>query len=423
MKYSTIKYVLLSFMLFFVCASCAQSSQIINGNLISVEKQSIKIDTGSSTKAIDINSKTKLTRGQIGKEPKSVTLRDFAPGDRILVELNKNNIAVSAKASFGIIKGIVAKIHTNSFTLKDGRSIKVSPSAKVSLSDGSIGKLTNVKSGTQIVGRVNPITGVCWMIISEVTEKNPAVSNKRIEPAKVDIRSASKNKQAQLVENPEITSITYIIKNGILYVCLVGTPGGNATIEVKDLIPQIQLTEEKLGTYKTVVKIPDNTFVSDAPLLGRLIVNGNKAIPIQASKLITISKKDEVKPQVILAADKADTKQQSASVLPSKAAIILTNPPDNAKIRQAILIRGKAEPDSTVTVIITYSNNMTGILKLSGQVASQNISVDKNGDFRMGPIALEGPMATPGLVFTIKAYYSDSNDHSTAMISVVGNRE
>ncbi|MHB9037056.1 MAG: hypothetical protein ACYC64_10325, partial [Armatimonadota bacterium] len=58
----------------------------------------------------------------------------------------------------------------------------------------------------------------------------------------------------------------------------------------------------------------------------------------------------------------------------------------------------------------------------AGEVASQMVAVGKNGEFRMGPIALEGPLATQGLEFTIKAYYTDREDHGTAMVKVIGAR-
>ena len=72
---------------------------------------------------------------------------------------------------------------------------------------------------------------------------------------------------------------------------------------------------------------------------------------------------------------------------------------------------------------VTYNNGKAGILKLAGLAASEDLAVGNDGTFRMGPLPLEGPLATKGLVFTIKAYYPDRKDHGAAMVRVVGSRD
>ena len=106
-----------------------------------------------------------------------------------------------------------------------------------------------------------------------------------------------------------------------------------------------------------------------------------------------------------------------------RAKVILTNPRGGANIQRAILVRGTADPESKVKVTVTYNNGKAGILKLAGRAASEDLAVKKDGTFRMGPLPLEGPLATKGLVFTIKAYYPDRKDHGTAMVRVVGSRD
>ena len=87
-------------------------------------------------------------------------------------------------------------------------------------------------------------------------------------------------------------------------------------------------------------------------------------------------------------------------------------------IRHVILVEGSAEAGSTVRVVVTYSNGLAGLLKLSGDVASQDLAVGKNGRYKLGPIALDGPLATSGLKFTIKAFYPDRAEHGTAEVAV-----
>ena len=110
------------------------------------------------------------------------------------------------------------------------------------------------------------------------------------------------------------------------------------------------------------------------------------------------------------------------SVIGSSGKVTLTCPPDGAKIEKALLVRGVADPDSKVRVTVTYTNGLAGILKLAGLAASQDVAVGNDGKFRMGPLPLEGPLATKGLYFTVKAYYPDREDHGTATVRVIGER-
>ena len=86
------------------------------------------------------------------------------------------------------------------------------------------------------------------------------------------------------------------------------------------------------------------------------------------------------------------------------------------------MINGTAEPGSQVLVMVTYTNALGGVLNLSGQVSSQLLAADDKGQFAMGPIPLEGPLATKGLLFTVEAYYPDSNGQGAAAVSVFGDR-
>ena len=49
------------------------------------------------------------------------------------------------------------------------------------------------------------------------------------------------------------------------------------------------------------------------------------------------------------------------------------------------------------------------------------IAAGPDGEFKMGPIPLEGPLATKGLVFTVKASYPDTAEQGT-VVSVFGDR-
>ena len=258
----------------------------------------------------------------------------------------------------------------------------------------------------------------------------------------------------------KINSVTFSapvpLKGGdIITVDMAGTRGAKAAFAVKGLFSVVKMTELSPGSYHGSVAVPKNKTVRNAPLVGYLGVGDVHAAPVQASRLVTVgldqplpnkvpplgfvktqqpAKISEAKPQPAPekkpqasspapAAQPIQVSQPKKVEEPKLAKIVLTNPPDGTVIRRVILVRGTAEPGASVRVTITYSNGMTGLLKLAGDVASENVSVGKNGEFRMGPIALDGPLATNGLKFAIKAYYADRADHATAEVGVTGNRD
>jgi hypothetical protein len=227
------------------------------------------------------------------------------------------------------------------------------------------------------------------------------------------------------------------------------------------------MKETKPGQYRASVMIPGGKPVTDAALVGRLALNGVESAPVQAAKLITINPLEtpeklpappvvaavpapvpepapvsppaptpapEVAPAPVTTPEPAPEPVPPPVVEPPKPEpptpeptkvkppVVLTAPANEARIQRTLLITGTADPGSKVMVTVSYSNEMGGILNLSGQVSSQLVAAGENGQFQMGPIALEGPLATMGLVFTVKAGYPESTDQQGAVVSVFGDR-
>ncbi len=253
---------------------------------------------------------------------------------------------------------------------------------------------------------------------------------------------------------PQINSITFSapvpLKAGdIITVDLTGTPKAKVSFSVKNLISSVYLEEVSPGAYHGSVKAPSGRSVRNAPLVGYLALGSVRAQPMQAARLVTIGDTSEEKLQTTIAplgiakpgpSPVSEPKTQpsvankpihtatpaptpSAKPTPKDNNIVITIPADGATVRRAIVVKGTADPNSTVNVSIAYSNQLNGILRLAGNVASQNLSTDSNGMFRMGPIALDGMLATQGLKFTIKAHYPDRADHGTAKVCVIGKRD
>jgi len=284
--------------------------------------------------------------------------------------------------------------------------------------------------------------------------------------------AAAKQPTKAASAKPKINSVTFSasvpLKPGdIITVDLAGTPKGKAAFSVKGLIPITYLREMSPGSYHGSVTVPKGRAARNAPLVGYLGVGSAHAPPVQAARLVTVVDSADqklqptvpplgmtkpgpkpVSPPAKLPPVKTEPPRKPAPAPPPKpvetpkpppapptppapepepnvtapapSKIVLTSPVDGAVARRAIVVRGNADPGSVVKVTITYSNHLTGVLKLAGEVLSQNLSVGDSGEFRAGPIALDGPLATNGLKFTIKAYYPDRADHGAAQVSVTG---
>lgn len=258
----------------------------------------------------------------------------------------------------------------------------------------------------------------------------------------------------------KISSITFSapapLKAGdIITVDLTGTPKANAAFSVRNCVAIVKMKEMSPGAYHGTVKVPAGKLVRNAPLVGYLGRDGAHAAPVQASRLVTVIDENEerlhptipplgfAKPAPIREPNKLPVVKPEKAVVkevrhdpaptpptvptpppaPASHKIVISSPMDGGIARRAIVVTGTADPNTVVRVEITYANQLSGILRLAGQVASQNLSSGKNGEFRMGPIALDGPLATDGLKFTIKAYYPDRADHAATGIRVTGKRD
>ncbi|MCE5314287.1 MAG: hypothetical protein ABFD49_04270 [Armatimonadota bacterium] len=423
--------------------SVANCAQTVKGTLVSVASDSISfvLQIGNSTSGFAVTSDVKVMRGQIGKESRAVKLRDLAEGDHIVAVVNQNGFASSVKGFFGVMIGTAVGVNDNKLTLTDGRSVTLSPGALVVLYDGRAGQPSDIKKGMLVKCRVNPISAQAWTIFAARPDKDDSSAQpKTVPPAKPDAKQIAKTIAKPVPaspEKPKIQSVTYSapspLKAGdLLTVDVSGTVGCQATFTVNNLIKDTRMDEVSPGSYRAVIEIPRDKAVRSAALTAKLVVNGVSSAAVQAARLVTVESAPPVqspsntetaavaKPALAIVPVVEAVAAQTQEVAHSK--IVLTNPPDGAKITRALLVRGTADPDSKVLVTITYTNGLTGLLKLAGEVASQMVAVGDNGEFRMGPIALEGPLATAGLEFTIKAYYPDREDHGTAVVKATGAR-
>ena len=338
-----------------------------------------------------------------------------------------------------------------------------SPAGAASVEVRADGKIVSVKRGRNTVITRGPAGGRAHAALLREFAARDAIAVTIEDGETVSMRATYAAPKAKTA--PKINSITFSapvpLKAGdIITVDLAGTPGGKAAFSVKDFISMVYLKEVSPGAYHGAVKVPSGRTVRNAPLVGYLGVGAAHAPRVQAARLVTVGDASAKKLRPIVPplgmtkpgpsrlsepaklppvtpeptprklsqptpASVGNAGQSEARMPPTNKAskIVLTSPVDGATVRRAIVVKGTAEPDSVVQVTITYSNQLNGVLRLAGEVVSQLLSAGSDGEFRMGPIALDGPLATHDLKFTIKAYYPDRVDHGTTQVSVTGKRD
>ena len=428
-----------------IVSSSSYAAQVVNGTLASNPSTGlIRIQTENEVLLVSTDLSTKIFLTEIGKPQKAVELRELAAGDRIVANVKQDGLAITIKAFNEKNHGEVIKVTKDMIVLENGSKIKVNPLAQIILPDGHIGKIQDVQKGYMVILRQNPLSKEAWTVVAV----------KQTQPKEVTAK-------------PVIKSIVYktpeILKAGdIITVSMTGTGNGQAIVEIKGLTKPTVMKEVSKGNYQALIRIPAAaTLKTPLPLVGSLTVNGVKASPMQAGKLIELNKSeikitpgkqagDKLKvipPAVIkMPAPEPEPSQPVAKPIPVKAEepivtttvaaaplpevpkpveianITLATPEDGEKIQRAIMINGNAQPESRIVLEITYSNEKIGLLEISGSILSQLIAANKKGEFKAGPIALEGPLATKGLKFFIKAYYADFADKMPATARVYGDR-
>jgi len=419
------------------CVSAGAATRTVSVDMLGIARDtgSLKVYDGRETVFLRLDPAAQVLRGQVGGESRPAKPGDLAPGDRLDIDLDNDGRAISIRSVFGIVKGVLADADSSLLTLSDGRTVPMNRDAIIVAADRTTLSADRLKPGAQVTCRINPVTGEAWTVL--VGSKAAARAQSSHSP-------------------PKISAVTYsaptpVRAGSIITVDLSGSPSGRAWFHIKGLV-QADMKEISPGSYRAEYSVPPGKAVIRAPLVGYLAVGTAKAPPVQAGRLITVEVTAspaknavvKVKPSpgsTSTGAPPSVAEPQSRRTAPSMVEavpavgpskpgaptetgrIIITCPVNGARIKRAILVRGAADPHAKVRVTVTYNNGRNGVLKLAGQAASQDVAAGKNGEFRLGPIPLEGPLATDGLKFTIKTYYPDRSDHATATLTVIGDRK
>lgn len=148
---------------------------------------------------------------------------------------------------------------------------------------------------------------------------------------------------------------------------LNGQPGGKATASVGSLAKDIPLRETDPGVYVGEYTVKAGDSVQNAPVTARLVTRDATTVTTSLANGLTIAAGPPPAPKILSPSDN-----------------------DTVDANQALTVRGKAEPGSTVRVTVNYvSKVLGGILPVSGSSGTKDVVADKSGNWTATDLSLK----------------------------------
>ena len=176
---------------------------------------------------------------------------------------------------------------------------------------------------------------------------------------------------------------------------LTAAPGGKAQVTLGSLAKAIPLQETDPGVYTGEYTVKDGDSAENTPVSALFTARDGTTVTKNLVGNLLVAAGPPPAPKIV-------------------------EPKNSDYINAAapLTIKGRAEPGSTVRVIITYTSKaLGGILPVSGQSASKDVVTDKNGDWQAEdlPLQVKSLFSTNrDTVFTVSAVQLDSSGSPTS---------
>ncbi len=188
---------------------------------------------------------------------------------------------------------------------------------------------------------------------------------------------------------------------GTVVFTLNAQPGGKATASIGNLAKTIPMRETDPGVYVGEYTIRAGDSVNNAPVTARFVARDGTAVTTNLAAGLTIAAGPPPAPKIFSPADAG-----------------------YVDAGQPLTVRGKAAPGSTVRVTVSYdSKALGGILPVTGQSATKDVTADKNGEWTAEDLSLKVRSllfgGTRDTVFTITATELDAGGNPNSDIGKV----
>ena len=179
-------------------------------------------------------------------------------------------------------------------------------------------------------------------------------------------------------------------EGGTIIFSLSAAPGGRARVTVGNLVRNLPLKETDPGIYIGEYTVKAGDHVDDAPVLAHFVARDGTTVTKSLASTLTVAAGPPPAPRI--------TSPKNSEYLDPTA---------------PLTVKGRALPNSTVRVAITYTSKaLGGILPVSGQSGSKDINVGKDGvweadDFPLQIKSVFG--ANRDTVYTVTATQLDAS--------------
>ncbi|HEU4798611.1 MAG TPA: copper amine oxidase N-terminal domain-containing protein, partial [bacterium] len=238
---------------------------------VDVQNQRLFVQRGDTVHSILITPNTAITRmnvetGQVG----AISLADLRVGDTVTVTMGAQNQAILVRAQTRWVSGRIETIAGGGRTivLSNGQVYTISDDVAV-LVDGRVVSRDALRAGMEVTLRLNPQTGQVVEVLAQAGAQPPPSSGQ------VRITAFTHNATRPLRAGETLT------------VELRGTPGGQASFDIFNVVSGVQMREVASGVYRGTFTVQQGHNVANAEILGHLRLGGQEAV-ITAGTNITI---------------------------------------------------------------------------------------------------------------------------------------
>jgi hypothetical protein len=172
---------------------------------------------------------------------------------------------------------------------------------------------------------------------------------------------------------------------------IVGQPSGTATWSLGS-VKDRPLREEKPGVYVASYRLRPGDDLDKSHLAASITAPGGRKTNYTFEKNAT------------------------RTVIPEPPVVTYPGPKD--KLADPQVIRGTAQPNSTVRLKITYTSKVLGFLGARGIAAEADVKVDKDGKWETKPLQLASVIGAQGTEYTLTVVAINSNDESSPVATL-----
>ncbi|MGI4791582.1 MAG: stalk domain-containing protein [Janthinobacterium lividum] len=246
-------------------------------------------------------------------------------------------------------------------TLTDGPGVGVNPNATHISVDGQdvtanadiTGSLFTYKPGTPLAGGPHTVNVV---IADKAGNSTTASWGFKVSTSKI-VQSFTTNEPSGKAVGAGSTVVF----------TLNAAPGGKAHADVGNLAKDIPMQETDPGVYVGEYTVKAGDSVQNAPVTARFVARDGTAVTKNLATDLTISAGPPPAPRIVSPKDS-----------------------DYIDAGSPLTVKGRALPGSTVRVAVSYTSKaLGGILPVSGQSATKDVTVDKNGDWTAEDLSLQ----------------------------------